>query len=251
MSVQPVEQPALSATEARALTDRIRQTLSVGHDLIIKAFAGRAWIVLGYASWDAYCAGEFSDARMIRMDREQRREIVAEMRQAGMPTRAIGQSLGVSHRTVVTDTADLESSAPPVVQGLDGKRYENLPTRRARPAPETAMTANTTTGEITDKKPRNASAEQRIIQIRTLAEKSMSSGQIGDRIGVSAEWVRKVARDNGVEIPADRVRSDDPRHVANPAHVPPSLLWETGYPRRRWRRCRVDEWVRDVRPTLG
>lgn len=113
---------ALTAEQARELTDEIRQTLRVGHDLIIRAFRGSAWSALGYATWDAYCAGEFAEARMIRLDREQRREIVAEMRQAGMPIRAIAQGIGVSPTTVEKDIAPLSQSGtePSTVTGTNG-----------------------------------------------------------------------------------------------------------------------------------
>lgn len=118
---------ALTPAQARELTDRIRQTLHVGHDLIVEAFRGSAWSVLGYSSWDAYCAGEFAGARMVRLDREQRREIVAEMRQAGMSSRAIASGIGVDHATVARDVhsapvADATPAAP--VIGLDGKTYQ-------------------------------------------------------------------------------------------------------------------------------
>lgn len=127
----------LTPTQARDLTDRIRQTLHVGHDLIVEAFKGSAWSVLGYDSWDAYCAGEFAGARMVRLDREQRREIVAEMRQSGMSSRAIASGLGVGHATVARDVQGApvsdETPAAPVI-GLDGKTYQP-PAPRPQPAP--------------------------------------------------------------------------------------------------------------------
>lgn len=117
----------LSAEDARTLTDQIRQTLRVGHDLIIRAFQGRAWTALGYSTWDAYCAGEFNEARMVRLDREQRKEIVADMRVAGMSTGAIASSLGISDETARTDALSaskfLEGPKNYEVQGADGKSY--------------------------------------------------------------------------------------------------------------------------------
>lgn len=150
MSAEVQEVKPFTAAEARELTDRIRKTLRVGHDLIVTAFKGRAWAALGYDSWDAYCAGEFAEARMVRLDREQRREIVAEMRGAGMSTRAIASGLGVNHSTVIRDGAagpQVNASAPPApVTGLDGKTY-------TRPAPPhegvvDGVVVDTNTGEI-------------------------------------------------------------------------------------------------------
>lgn len=127
MSALATEPQTLTPAEARALTDEIRQTLRVGHDLIARAWVGRAWEALGYDTWDAYCAGEFSEARMVRLGREQRQEIVAELRDAGMSTRAIGQALGVSHTKVQQDLAAGGNNLPPAdpapVTGTDGKTY--------------------------------------------------------------------------------------------------------------------------------
>jgi hypothetical protein len=127
---------ALTAAEARDLTNKIRQTLAVGHELIVQAFKGSAWSVLGYSSWDAYCAEEFAGARMVRLDREQRREIVAEMRQAGMSTRAIGSAIGVAHTTVaddVTAASVVETTPATPVIGTNGKTYAKPYVRTAPP----------------------------------------------------------------------------------------------------------------------
>lgn len=134
----------LTAEEARSLTDRIRQTLTISHDLITTAYKGRAWVALGYQSWDAYCAGEFAEARMIRLDREQRREIVAEMRQAGMSQTAIASGLGVSPSTIALDSTAIRHNHPDVeelperVIGLDGRsRPATRPADATRPASPT------------------------------------------------------------------------------------------------------------------
>lgn len=170
MSVEIVEQPTqFTAAEARELTDEIRQTLRVGHDLIVKAFVGRAWTALGYESWDTYCAGEFSEARMVRLDREQRREIVAEMRQAGMSTRAIASGLGVGNKTVARDLASVSGDTddeestdafasverPTTVTSLDGRqrpatRSPREPVAKVTETTRTEHYVNTDTGEIAD-----------------------------------------------------------------------------------------------------
>lgn len=46
---------------------------------------------------------------------------------------------------------------------------------------------------------------ERLAQIRELAPTGMTSGQIGERIGVNEEQVRKIANRHSVEIPADKV----------------------------------------------
>jgi IS30 family transposase len=76
----------------------------------------------------------FADARMVRLEREQRREIVAEMRSAGMSTRAIGSALGVGNKTVARDIEEADVSddtpEPAKVVGLDGKTYPHRPAAR-------------------------------------------------------------------------------------------------------------------------
>jgi len=95
----------MSEASARSLTDEIRETLTVAYDKLVEAWRGRADLALGYDSWDAYCASEFTEARMLRPTHEQRREIVSQMRSEGMSTRAIGSALGADHSTVVRDLA--------------------------------------------------------------------------------------------------------------------------------------------------
>lgn len=132
-----------TAAEARSLTDRIRGHLSGAHGLLGEAYSRRAWVALGYESWDAYCAGEFTEARMVRLDREQRREIVADLRSQGMSTRAIASGLGVNRKTVMEDARQVVQNGPPAptpcptpspVIGTDGKTYTQ-PNRPAVTAP--------------------------------------------------------------------------------------------------------------------
>lgn len=121
-------EPDLTATQARELTDRIRQTLTVAHDLIATAYKGRAWVALGYASWDAYCSGEFAEARMVRLDREQRREIVADLRREGMSTPAIGAALGVSDETARRDLMSIPQDVelPPITRSDGASRRRSV-----------------------------------------------------------------------------------------------------------------------------
>lgn len=120
----------LSAADARNLTDRIRGGLSVAYDGLVEAWSGRADLALGYESWDDYCAAEFAEGRMVRLDREQRREIVGTMREAGMSTRQIGSALGVDQKTVVNDARRTEESSS-VAEAVD--RYPDLDAYRDQP----------------------------------------------------------------------------------------------------------------------
>ncbi len=115
-----------TVAEARELTDQIRGTLEFAHRLIIRAFKVGVWDMLGYETWDAYCLAEFEGERMIRLPRDQRREIVAEMRAEGMSTRAIASGLGVSKNTVTEDMSQTGTREAEVT-GTDGKTYAPKP----------------------------------------------------------------------------------------------------------------------------
>src|SRR5690606_22189968 len=104
--------------------------------LIQEAYLTRAWAALGYNSWDAYCAAEFGTSR-IPLPREERREIVTSLREAGLSTRAIASATGVDHSTVSRDIASgvaaPQGNATPAtrnVVGRDGKQYAPSPRPR-------------------------------------------------------------------------------------------------------------------------
>lgn len=59
-------------------------------------------VTLGYASWPAYVTDLFGN-EPLRLARDVRRELVAELADAGMSTRAIAPIVGVHHDTVATD----------------------------------------------------------------------------------------------------------------------------------------------------
>lgn len=111
----------LTATEATELVDSIKRHVGVVWRNVERAYLGRAWLALGFDSWDDMCDAEF-DAR-IPLPREQRQEVVGSLRDAGMSTRAIASALGVNDKTVRNDLAGAEKSAPGSVLGADGKTY--------------------------------------------------------------------------------------------------------------------------------
>ncbi|NYI78705.1 hypothetical protein [Nocardioides panzhihuensis] len=126
---------AMSKAEAEKVTLSIQYTLkavasswSKAVDLMEQAEAGGAWKALGYASWTAYWSAEFGDI-LRGISRDDRRPVVAKMRELGMSTRAIGKVVGVSKDTVQRDLAEAgvssDTPAPPVT-GEDGKTYRKL-----------------------------------------------------------------------------------------------------------------------------
>jgi len=162
---------AITSDEAQRLTQRIRlvaQTLSENIDklklLVAEARESNAYAALGYPSWTAYLADVLGETPL-RLEREVRQELVAELSAQGMSTRAIAPIVGASQRTVAGDVskiahladdgdlpaydaetgevieAELVDPEPvrPVV-GLDGKQYTATPQRQiAKPSTELSI----------------------------------------------------------------------------------------------------------------
>ncbi len=72
---------------------------------ILVCFHGRAWVAMGYDSWDEYWGAEFHGLR-VSLSPAARKELVKPLRAAGMSTRQIGAAVGVSHETVASDLRD-------------------------------------------------------------------------------------------------------------------------------------------------
>lgn len=98
MSAELVD-AGLAADEARRLTDQIKVAVEGVWHLVTRAYEGRAWVALGYSSWDDYCTREFGASR-IRLPREERQEIVGSLRDAGLSIRAIAAATGAGRDTV-------------------------------------------------------------------------------------------------------------------------------------------------------
>jgi hypothetical protein len=119
----------MSAAEAERLTSRLRLvagTYAEARDelltLVSQAKEGQAHVALGYPSWTAYIA-DVLGAEPLRLDRDDRQELVGVLRSEGMSTRAIAAALDVDDKTVRNDLAGAEYSAPETVTGTDGKTY--------------------------------------------------------------------------------------------------------------------------------
>ena len=128
---------AITASQARELTDRIKVGVEAIWELVKQAYQSRAWVALGYDSWDDYCTREFGTSR-IRLPREERQEVVASMREIGMSTRAIASATGISQKTASRELAAARESndSPVPVTGTDGKTYAPRPQPQSEPEPE-------------------------------------------------------------------------------------------------------------------
>lgn len=143
----------LDAAAARELTAEIQRGMAGLQGKIIDAYRGRVWIPLGYASWDAWCDGELSGARPA-LPREERREVVADLSEAGLSQRSISAAIGASRSTIQEDLAQVDRNrpggmsalpdtdthggalfqepvAPRPVTGADGKTYQ----AKSKPGP--------------------------------------------------------------------------------------------------------------------
>lgn len=125
----------LSAADAQDLVASIRRDGLNYIDGVKRAYSGRAWAALGYDTWFAFVEAELGDLPRLAVD--DRQDLVVELREQGMSTRAIAAVAGISDQTV---RADLESSTarnhavPDRITGLDGKsRPATRPARSLQP----------------------------------------------------------------------------------------------------------------------
>jgi len=134
-----IERSAMSADEARERVDRVRTSVAQSREDLKTLHRERAWLSLGYASWDDLCDAEFGVR--LALPREERREVVADLRAEGMSTRAIGSALGVPQRTIADDVRRVSETAqtPTRITSLDGRlRPATRPPAPPRPAPTIA-----------------------------------------------------------------------------------------------------------------
>jgi hypothetical protein len=128
-----VEVQYLNEDEARQLTEEIRTVGDQHWELIKRAYQGRAWLALGYETWDDYVEAQFS-SNHYRVPREEQQSVVLSLRQAGMSLRAIADVAGVGKDTVRREIERAaganETPAPPAkVRGKDGRSH---PARQAK-----------------------------------------------------------------------------------------------------------------------
>jgi hypothetical protein len=117
----------LTAEGARDLTDQIRVGLEGVFQLIKAAYRGRAWVSLGFGSWDEYVSREFGNLHL-RPPREDRQEVVRSLHEAGMSVRAIAAATQLGRGSVARELEEKgvpngTPEGPKQIQGRDGKSY--------------------------------------------------------------------------------------------------------------------------------
>lgn len=145
----PIE--PLTEAQARELTSKIRNRVTMVWGMVTQAYQGQAWKAMGYASWDEYTSAEFGSSQL-RLPREERSEVVASLRDAGLSVRAIASATGTGYGTVrrtlaagepsgspATPSPDAPASASPAA-GPSDREAEGTPSPGARQPAENADT---------------------------------------------------------------------------------------------------------------
>jgi len=108
-------------------------------DLIEAARDGEDHVVLGFASWTAYVAAEFSGL-LAGLGTAERRVAVHALSVSGMPTRAIAEVAGISQSTAARDARVSHDDSPGEGEAAgetfvlaDGKSYSATPAASPRP----------------------------------------------------------------------------------------------------------------------
>jgi hypothetical protein len=140
----------LEIARARSITRRLAGAADLLLDLVVEAYEGQAWAVLGHASWSAYVAAEVPALAVIGkgLPVEQRREAVAVLRGRGLSLRGVSEVLGIAPNTVRTDAAAAGVQLAEVVS-LDGSRRSSArstSTRRRRGPVKTDRTVEILAG---------------------------------------------------------------------------------------------------------
>lgn len=188
----------LDVARARRLTAQLREALAGALQLLAEAFDGRAWEVLDYASWDAYCAAELPELAQLRLPLEQRRATVSALRGSGMSVRAIATPLGLSVGTV---HADLKAAGDQLatVTSLDG---------RARPA----MTEGSSAA-----RPRLTNVARAVLVVREAGAAGVTVHQLGKRLRLNqcatSALLSRLARDGRLVYRAPAKRGQTGTYV--------------------------------------
>jgi hypothetical protein len=111
--VEPIDRSDAERLDMRIrlLVGAINDNLAKLYELVEQAKAGEIHKVLGYPSWTAYVADVFSV--QVRLDRQQRRELVGYLSGESMSQRAIADVVGADQATVSRDLRARDADASP------------------------------------------------------------------------------------------------------------------------------------------
>jgi hypothetical protein len=128
----------LGRARARSITRQLAGSVDVALDLMVEAYEGRVWAVLGHDTWAAYVAAEVPALKVIGkgLPADERRDVCTDLRRRGLSLRGIGEVLGLAPNTVRAALAG-GVELPAEVVSLDGSRRSSTSTgeRRRRRGP--------------------------------------------------------------------------------------------------------------------
>jgi hypothetical protein len=131
--VEPLDRDTAERLDKRMrlLVGAITDSMAKLYELVEEAKRGNIHEALGFSSWTAYLADVFTV--QIRLEPEQRRELVGYLSGEGVSNRTIADVTGVSRETVRRDLGDTNVPPGPVT-GRDGKTYKRKP-KPTKPQP--------------------------------------------------------------------------------------------------------------------
>jgi len=277
----------------------IRVPIDVDEDGTILDGHHRAWIAadLGVQCPRRVVAGLTDEAKRAhsiaanvyrrQLNREQRQEMVARLREQGMSTRQIAKAAQVDHSTVVRDLPAVRPGAdtprrtePTQITGRDGKTYQPQTLDQRRQLAADLRTQGLSVGQIAERMgvakssaqtllaPRKSSAPRvpvgkdrestatRIAMARELAASGHTSSQIAARLGMSEGGFKNLRGKAGISVPADAVVGSMRRLNANrvveetvrSAEVPSSLLDAIDY--AALDRALIGEWISSLSESM-
>lgn len=170
-----------------------------------------------------------------QMSAEQRRQVVADLREQGYSLRAIAGVVGVSHQQVTRDLNKAEQQVSPPVTPEEKEDGEvgNYTFAPAAVDAETGEITDEATGRVLGqdgksypKKRPPANPEKtregiaaKWAKVAELAAGGLTSRQIAEVVGMDGKTLRRHAKEKGIEFPADEtglvngLRAIDPNRV--------------------------------------
>jgi hypothetical protein len=130
-----IVQAHMSASSARESVARARTHLEAAAEEVVRQINGKAWVPLGYESWDDMREAEYCGAAVI-VPRADRPELVARLRQEGLSQQSIADTVGVGDSTVSRDLkSQMGNEAAPTITNARGQERPTTYAPRARDLP--------------------------------------------------------------------------------------------------------------------
>lgn len=223
MSTTEIESPQsapaqpLLHSEARRLTDQIRLGLEGVWELTLRAWEGRAWLALGYASWDEYCTRELGSCRVKLPEVPLRETQWRPLAEAGMSHQAIASAVGTSRSRVqealravspssrvigvdgVSKPAVRPTRADVLIRQANAARLRNQGMKQIEIAAELGVTQGTVSSDLMEIDKMTAALDEDVDVAAVLDQSRDSSGRtdtaaVAQRLGVQASPARHLSR---------------------------------------------------------